>query len=458
MFKDSRDAAQIFAEYAADLKYEDIPEEAREASRRSILDTIGAILAGTSHDEGFRALVDLVREGGGKPESTILGYGDRVPVWMAALANNALCGVLHLDDTYDEAVTHPSSTSVPAALAVAERTGNISGRQLITAVTIGNDITCRLGLAICQRERGWLPDWYQTSVHGVFGAAAAAGKILGLDAARISAALGIALYQSAGTLEGPGVPSNFTAMGAVLAVLMAERGIKGTPTSLEGKAGLFNVYYGGDYNRKILIGELGKRFRGTGISFKPWPGLRYFHPYIDASIQLVTEYDIKVPEIKQIVLHVAGYVSGNCTPIEKRRYPQTLLEAITSLPYLVAVAVAHRNVRIKDLSEGQRDPLIRKASAKVVTSYDERFSITNEIGPAMVTIELNNGQQHTKQVFVAYGHPRNPLTETGIKEKFRDCVSQSLKPLSADKVDKVITMVDRLDDLDDVSRLIRLLS
>jgi len=454
------EAAQLFAEYAADLKYEDIPTDVRESTKGVILDTLGVILAGTAYGdtEGYTALIELIRDGGGKEESTILGYGYRVPAWMAAFANSALLRVLHYDDTYDEAVTHASSTTVPAALAIAERLKNVSGKEFITAVTVGNDITSRMGLSICLRPQGWKPDWYSTTVHGAFGAAAACGKLLGLDATGIQNALGIALYESAGTLEGPGIASNFTAKGAVISALMAEKGIKGTPTSLEGKVGLYNVYYGGDYNRSVLVDGLGSKFESAGISLKPWPGIRYYHPYIDCTLQLVREHGIAAEDIKQITMFVAGYVEMACQNMEVSRKPKTTLLAILSLPYLVAVAAAKGRVLLKDISaEAINDPVTLQVAEKIVPKFDERFSIRNEIGPAMVEIELNNGQTCSKQVSIAYGHPQNPLTEQDFMAKFRDCCSQSVKPLPDENIERVIDMVGHLEEIDDVSQVARLL-
>jgi 2-methylcitrate dehydratase PrpD len=454
------EASRALAKYAAELKYEDIPSDVREATKRSILDTLGVAAAGSGlgEAEGYIKFVELIKDGGGKEESTILGFGNRVPAWMAALANGALTRVLHYDDTYDEAVTHPSCTTVPASLAVAERLKNISGKDFITAVTLGNDITSRMGLSICLRPQGWKPDWYSTTVHGVFGAAAACGKLLGLDAEKMQNAFGIALYESAGTLEGPGMSSAFTSKGAVISALMAEKGIVFSKNSLEGNNGLFSVYYGGDYNRDVLISNLGDKFESAGISLKPWPGLRYYHPYFDATLQLVCDNDISVEAIKQITIFVAGYVEMCCQDMELRQNPTTLNEANISLPYLVAVAATKRRVSLMDITpEAIKDPLPLQIARKVVPKHDDRFSISNEIGPAMVEIELVNGKSFSKELKVAYGNPKNPITKEDLLYKFRDCVSHSIKPPTDKNVEQVIEMVARLEEVNDVGRVARLL-
>lgn len=455
------EAAEIMARYAAGLRFEDIPSEVRESTKASILDTLGVALAGSTlgQADGYPTLIELIRDGGGKRESTILGFGDRVPAWMAAFANAALARVLHYDDIHDEAVTHPSCIMVPATLAVAERVGNVGGKELLTAVTLGNDITSRMGLSICQRRHGWKPDWFQTTVHGVFGATAACAKILQLDTSRMQNALGIALNESSGTLEGVGMSSGFAAKGAVISALMAEKGIKGAKNSLEGKAGLYSAYYGSDYNRDVLVSDLGRRFESAGISFKPWPGLRYFHPYIDATLQLVNEHSIAAETIGKIKVFVAGFVQTYCEPLEVRRCPATLDEANKSLPYLVAVAAAKKRVTLKDISvEGINDHANLRVAQRVVPEFDSRFGASNEIGPAKVEIELIDGQSYSKQLSVAYGHPRNPMSKLDVIGKFRDCASHSIKPLPSDSIERAVDMLSRLEGIVDVGQIVRLLA
>jgi len=462
------EAAETLAQYAASLKYEDIPTEVRESAKRSILDTLGVAIAASTQGEGYRELVELIKDGSGTEESTILAFGGKVPAWMAAFANGAMARALDYDDTYDEAITHPSSTTVPATLAIAERLGKISGKELITAVTLGNDITSRMGLSICLRPRGWKPDWFLTTVHGVFGATAACSKLLELDASKIQNALGIALYESAGTLEAfspgaapmmTGMATGFTAQAAVFSALMAQRGITGARDSLEGKAGLYNVYFGGDYNRDVLIGNLGKKFGSAGISIKPWPGVRFINSYIDATLQLVREHDIASQDIRQITLFAAGWAQTLCEPLEMRRRPSTRDDANRSLPYLVAVAATKRKVTSKDLSpEAIKDPATLQFARRVTYKHDDRFGADNKIGPAMVGVELMNGKSYSKQLDIAYGHPRNPITWQDLTDKFRDCASSSAKPLSRQNIEKTIVMVSHLEEIDNVSQIIHTLA
>jgi 2-methylcitrate dehydratase PrpD len=455
------EAAETLAQFAAGLKYEDAPIEVRQHTKRNILDTMGIIIAASTVAEGCKELVGLIRDGGGKEESTILGFGGKVPAWMAAFANGAMARALCYDDAHDDAATHPSSITVPVALAVAERVGTVGGKELITAVTLGNELICRMGLSVCLTPQGWGADWFLATVHGVFGGAAACGKLLGFDAGKMQNAFGIALFDSAGTMEAVnpgsiatigGMATGFTAKASVLSALMAERGIAGAKNSLEGKAGLYNVYFRGNYDRDVLLGELGNKFDCAGISIKPWPAVRNYHGYIEATLGLVREHDIPCQDIRQITVFIARAGERlQCQPAGPNA-------AVRCLPYLIAVAAAKRRVTIRDIApEALREPATLELAQRVIPQFDERFSITSRMGSGKVQIELRNGKSHSKELDIAYGHPQNPIAWQDLIGKFRECASYSAKPISKQNVEEVIDMVNHLEEIDSVSRVLQIL-
>ncbi len=468
IMESEKEAAAVMAEYAAAINYGLIPPEVRESTKRSVLDTLGVILAASTRGEGYTELIGLINEGGGKEESTVIGFWNRVPAWMAAFANGAMARALMYDDSHDEAHTHPSSTTVPAALAIAERMGKASGRDFITAVTLGNDLIVRMGLSICLTRKKWQPSWCLTTVQGVFGAAATAGKLLGLDAGKIQNAFGIALDQSAGTMEAyspghaammTGMASGFTAKAAVFAALMAERGITGARNSLEGKAGLFNVHFHSEYNRDVLLNDLGKKFESAGTGIKPWPGVRYTHGYIEATLKLMRQHRIAADDISQITVFVGGMTQTLCEPLEAQRQPATCQDANRSLPYLVAVAATRGSVKVRDISpEGIKDRTTLQFARKIVPQFDERFSVPGRMGPGKVEIKLNNGKSYVMEIDRPYGDPENPISWQDLTAKFRDCASYSAKPLPAKKIEEIIDMVNHLEEMDDVTRLVRVMA
>ncbi|MFH1486358.1 MAG: MmgE/PrpD family protein, partial [Chloroflexota bacterium] len=190
------DAAVALAKNAARTRYSDIPVEAVEATKKDIIDTLGTTMAGSAA-AGGREIAELMRESGCGGKSTILVYGGKVCAENAAMANGSMGHALDYDDTHDAAILHVGVTTVPAAFAIAEQIGRVNGRDFITAVTLGIDVICRLGLA--NKEGPAEPGgWILTPLYGYFGAAIAAGKLLGLDEVGLINAMGIAYSQTAG--------------------------------------------------------------------------------------------------------------------------------------------------------------------------------------------------------------------------------------------------------------------
>ena len=180
-------------------KYEMLPREIVETTKKSILDTLGVMLAASTLEPACQEMVELAKESGGVEESTIIAFGGKAPSLMAAFANGSLTHALDYDDVHDEFGLHPTAACLPAALALSERIGEVDGKKFITAICMANDLTVRLGSAITQTqiEHGWM----RPTVFGTFGSAAAAGKILELNENQMVTALSLAFMQTAGTWE-----------------------------------------------------------------------------------------------------------------------------------------------------------------------------------------------------------------------------------------------------------------
>ncbi len=463
------DPAAVLARFTAATRYEDLPAGARDMAKRCLLDTLGVTVAASTRGIGHQALVRMIRQSGGVGESSILGFGGRAPAWLAAFANGAMARAVDFDDSHDESMTHPSSVVVPAALAMAERRGNVSGRELIRAIAIGNEILCRMGLAIARRPGGLkLDTWFPTSVFGAFGGTAACSAIMQFDAEKVRNAFGIVLFEAAGTLEAfsgsgqrgmmRGMITGMTAKSAVMATTMAEHGITGVPDSIEGEFGLYRVYYGGPYDRPALLGDLGERYESIDIGMKPWPTCRYTHSYIDATLQLVTEAGIDAADIEQVRIFVAGYAESRCVPLAQQRTPHNFNHAGHALPYLVALAAIRRQVTMNDLVNALDDRAILDLAQRVVPVHDPRFSIENKVGPSLIEIDMKGGGTRRKQLDHVYGGPQHPMSWDDLAAKFRLAVDLSARPPASDDVVRLIDRVAHLDDVDDVSELTKALA
>jgi 2-methylcitrate dehydratase PrpD len=441
-------------------KYEDLPKETVETTKKSILDTLGVIAAASGISPECRLLIDLIKDAGGKEESTIIGWGGRVPAWMAAFANGAMGHCLDYDDLFYEALVHPSCPVVSAGLAIAERLSGVSGKEFITAVALGSDLICRMGLAV-----NWKMDWNLTTLLGAFGTAATSGKLLKLNEAGNVSALGIVLCEAGGTHEMRysvgnhlgGMRDGYPAKDGVLSALMAKQGIIGPENCLEGRAGLFNVHFGGDFKKEVLIADLGKKFVGTHVAIKAWPTCGTSHVYIDATLRIVIDQDIQPRDIEAITLYVGDFGMLHCQPIEERRCPQTTSDAKYSIPFSAAIAATKRRVAIEDLTlEGIREPGILEMAQRVNPKRDARFNADEGEPPGMVEINTKDGSSHSQRLEFGYGHPKNPISKADVIKKFQDCLSYSARTISEDNSEKIIEMVMNLEKTEDVGRLPRL--
>jgi 2-methylcitrate dehydratase PrpD len=455
------DLTREFASFVADTEYADLPASAVEGAKKSVLDTIGVILAASGVEPAVRGVNDLVRETGGAPESTVLGFGGKAPALMAAFANGAMAHCLDFDDHAPEG-HHPSSSIVPAAFALAERAGGVSGPQMIAAIAAGQDMFLRLRRNVESRQ-----DWHLTTVLGVFSAAAAAARVLRLGKERIVDALGIAGMQACGTLELAygvgsdlrGMYAGFSTKGAVLAALMAEKGISGTKSMFEGKAGLFNVYFGGKYDREKMVQDLGKTYSGGSILYKPWPSCGASHGFIHATIELMREYALAIDDIEQIRVNVGDFQWQLCDPIESRRAPATSADAKFSIPFCVAVAATRGRVTVADfIGDALRDPDVLAMASKVVPVLDSGFDWKTTLPKGRLDIVTRDGRTLSRVGDNVPGDAESPMTWEYLDDKFLDCASFAAVPLSIEKIRRAQEMVRHLDALDNVTDLLRVLA
>ncbi len=456
-------AISQFIKHFTTLCYEDLPAAAVEAAKKEVLDSLATALGG-SGKAGIKELVDMVKEWGGEKQSTIIAYGIKCPAPSAAQVNGTMIHALDYDDGHQAALVHTGCITVSTAFAVAERTGKVSGKELITAIALGGDFMARLGLAGRPGKTALSSGWHPTTLLGHFGAAAIAGRIMGLDEDKMTNALGLAYHQAGGA--GSGVSDGalakrmgpgFAAKAGITAALMAERGITGERDPLEGKTGLFNTYMGGDYDPEILTADLGKRFEGVNIGDKPYPCCGLIHACIDAALALKSKHDIHIEQIKEIIAYGGQSIYDLSQPPEVKRHPRTIIDAQFSVPWVVATAIVKGKVTVDDFTDAaiKRREILQisgKVGGKLVPEMDR-----HGVGPGGVIIKMKDGAEYKEEVEHCLGSVERPMTFNDITKKFRECAAGSRKPLPKETIDKVIAMVGRLEKLDDAATIIRLL-
>lgn len=459
------DAVWPLAKHVLAVKYEHIPQADIDAAKLSILDTLGVALAGSSAD-GCSVVADFAKEQEGKEESTIWIYGNRVPAVNAVLANCTMARARDLGNVHPKAQVHLSESTVPVAFAMAERQGAVSGRDLIAAVVVGNDLIARLTLACNQNlimVNGVDPAW----AHGVFGAVAVAGKLLELDEEAMVNALGFSVGQAMFTLQGQNEGSKWwpmchglTAHAGVLSALMAKKGIAGSKQVFEGQFGYYNSFVQGNYSRSELVKDLGKRFEGSYASFKPYPCCAHTHAAIAAALTLVQKHNIKPEEVKGIVVQGNDVMAINMSiPRETKCNPPNPVVAMFSLPWTVATAIVKRSVGLDDFTQDAvEDKRVIELANRVFVQEDPALSAGARVSPAVVEITTKDGKIYRERVEHCKGHPADPFSADEMADRFRGLARYAARPLPSEKVESIITMIRNLENLDDAAKVVSLIS
>jgi 2-methylcitrate dehydratase PrpD len=448
------------AKYIFETNYEALPHAVVNVTKKALLDGIGVILGAGTLGEGCRAFVDLAIQGGGKQESTIIGFDTKVPSYMAAFANGSMAHALDFEDAHEGALVHSNAATIPAALAVAESRRVTNGKELITALTLGSDIVCRMGLALKEDliEYGW----YHPAILDAFGATAAASKLLKLTPEQILDAFSLCLCQA--TCSGEIVYSpksviraireSFGAKTGVLSALLAKEGIRGFDEPFEGKAGFFNLYAKGKYDPALLLKDLGTLFESANIAFKAWPSCRGTHAYVEGALAIVKENNIRLADIDSIKV-VVGERSINrrlCEPLEKKQHPSVAIDAKFSIPFTVATALVHKTITLDSFTpQSLKNAEVLNMAEKVTYEIDANAERSDSV-QGYTEIKLKNGETKSKKVEFVYGHPKNPIDAESLVAKFINCASHSAKQIDTQRV---IEMVMSLEDLHDVRGLIK---
>ena len=441
-------ATQEIASHIAGLSYGNIPEKNLKDMKILLLDYLAVALRGAKTPSGEIA-ARFTRDLEERKESTIIVYGYRVSAHGAAFCNAISSHSIELDDADSEALFHFSPAIFSGALAMAERE-RVSGKSFLTAVVAACDIVARLSRTLnpALRDRGF----HTTATCGIFGVAAAAGKILGLDEDKQTSALGLAGAQSSGLMEmyGTSMQKRFnpgpTARGGVIAALLAQRGFTGAETILEGQRGFCRAFAGVTDLTK-LTQELGKEFP-IYIEYKPYACARPIHNAIDCALEIRKKHDINIADIEAISVRRHPDWANYHGISEPHNYH----EAQMSLPYSVAIGLIEGKAFIDQYSDDRiKDERVVRLTRMVVISADP--SLPRGVSCAM-EIKMKDGSVYNSQVDYAKGSIENPMTAEERIDKFQSLASGVLPD---EKRATIISMVDKLEELKDISELCELL-
>jgi 2-methylcitrate dehydratase PrpD len=439
------------ARFAADLDFAGLPEGVRERAKLCVLDWLGAALAGVP-ERVSRAAVRTTLEAGGAEQAALIGGAARVPAGAAAWANGVTGHAAELDDIHAEAIIHPGAAVVPAALAAAELRA-ASGADLLAAVVAGYETAVRAGAAVNPSHYRF---WHTTGTCGTFGAAAAAGRLLGLDAAGMARALSIAGTHAAGMLAVFGTdakalnPGRAARDGLTAAGLAAE-GVSAPEEIFEGERGFLRAA-GTDSDSARLTAALGDAFAIEATITKRHASCGHTHAALDALLELASEHGIAAADVSAIEVEtyaIAAEVTGG------NMRPRTPGEARFSMAHCAAAALLRGRVGLEECSAtALEDREIADLSARVTVRAHADFDGVR-LGAARVRVRTAAGGEFTRRVDAPRGYPDNPMTRDELEEKFAALAALSIP---ANRAAEIAALTAGLDGAASVEELAGLLA
>jgi len=448
-------ATSAIAEFIVKSRWEECPEPAVAAARRAILDCLGVMLAG-SVDPPARIVQSVARAEGGAPLATVVGTGQRTGAVWAALCNGTAAHALDFDDTNFAMLGHPSAPVLAAALAAGEL-GLADGRAVVHAFLLGFEVETTLAEVV--NPEHYDHGWHATCTLGTLGAAAAAARLLDLDAGQTCMALATAASQSSGLKENFGTMTKpfhagHAARSGVLAALLAREGWTASDQALEGPQGWVSVL-GAGARRLEALATLGAPWKilTSGVAVKPYPSCACTHSIIDGTLELKRVHGLLPEQVAEITVGINAIVPK----ILIHHDPHTGLEAKFSAEFSAAAALCEERVGIGTFRDDTvRTPAIRDLMARVRVVVDPE--IPGDLERHMwskVTLRLTDGRTLQIGPRQVPGHPGTPLTLEALRDKFNACAALVLPE---DRVASVREMVEGLDGCPDLRSLTAILS
>jgi len=450
----------------SELDYKKLPLKVITKTKQLLLDYIGYTLDASRGEKAADIIIGTIKELGGKPESTVLGYGFKTSCLFSAFANGAMGHMTELDDVHPRTGTHPGDSIIASALALGEREG-ISGQELLIAIIAGYEATLRIGDSVMPTHywRGFHP----SATFNTFGAAVAAGKILNFNSEQIAGALGLAGLQATGyfyyILENLRMPKDFNtgraALSGVLAALLIQKGFQGGKTVLESEKGFCKLFSDPFSVRLDRISDrVGQLFKIMEVGHKPYTGCLHMHAAINATLNILEKHPISPDEVEEVNARI--YVTGASFVDDPEPWLPDRAGYGTrySAQFNLAVAILedkkgiqsllnHSNVRKKI-----NDPAIRKFMKKVKVIPDSDLDkVYPKARAAFVEIKTIE-ETYSERVDFPKGEIENPLTQNELEEKFMILAKNAL--LKRNVIEKALKMINSIEELKDIKNLLKL--
>ncbi len=443
---------EVLAEFALKQKLESLPKSVLEKAKLLVLDGVGLALGAAREDFAHKTMKALRVLGQGS-EATVVGFKDKVPVASAPLLNGMLIHAFDFDDTHHPLVIHNTSVVMPAALATSEWLG-LTGKDFITACAVGFEVSLRVARGPrvhAMHGRGYHP----TAVCGVFGGAAAAGRLLGLSHDQLVYAFGLAGSQGSGNMEWQSDGSwskrfqpGWASHGAVVGALLAREGYTAPRTALEGPRGFYFTHVGeGNFDVQSAIDGIGSDWELNRVEFKPYPCAGALQATVRACVNLHNRYHFKADDIVEVECRLR---MGD-SPVQEGRervfsvqQPQGDYGAHFSTPFIAAVALLKGRLALVDFDgDALSDPEVLKLSSKI-RREDDPNSGRPKYASGHVFLKTKDGKVYEERQHIHPGHVENPVSPDDVQEKYR---YNALRLVNEEKAEALLRQVMSIDQL-----------
>jgi 2-methylcitrate dehydratase PrpD len=434
-------ASARLASFVAAASWADVAAQSHEA-KRSILNFFATAL-GSAHDPAVTQALRALSPFSGAATSGIIGRPERLDALGAAFVNAISANLLDFDDTHPDTIIHPAAPVAAPVLALAQARG-VSGRDVLTAFILGVDVECRIGNAVSPGH--YARGWHITSTCGIFGAAAACARLLGLPADKIAHAIGIAASQSAGIVENlPSAAKNVSvgnaARNGLFAALLAEQGYAASPLAIEGRLGWARAM-GDAPDLERMLGKLGRSYEIAKNTYKPYPAGIVFHAVIDACFKLRARLDGRIDSIAAVTVHGSALLLARGDRVVRNER-----DARVSIHHCAACALL---LGVAGVPEFSGAAVVRPDVVTLREKVRAELDASLPDGAARVAVQLSSGERLDETVMEARGSLADPLSDADIEAKLRACLRLGGADWDADAV---IEAVWRLDGLADTSAL-----
>jgi 2-methylcitrate dehydratase PrpD len=443
----------ILAHFIAQSRYEGLPQDVVNQTKKCVLDLIGAAIGGSKTDVG-RMMVEFIKQIDTREESRIVGWNSKASSPYAALAIGSMAQDLELDDVNRMSHMHPGVSTIPTALSLCDKEKK-SGRDLIISTVVGYEVVNRIGKSV---SPSILRDTvFHPAVLWTFGSIASACKVLGLDAETCVNAIGMGSLGPT-AVEDPfrqgvmvkdlyGGWPNFV---GIMCSLMAMRGFTGSRTLIESDLGIAKMA-SKQHDLTRIAKDLGDTYEIMNSGFKPYAACRRAHPAIDATLEILDKHTIEPQKIRRI--DVGTFCAASRLT---NTHPDNPVAARYSIPYALALTLFKRKVWIEDFNQSvlQDEKILNLAKKVHVYLNEELDKLYDSKWPALVEIELEGGERYSSQVDWPKGEPEIPLSDKQIKQKF---ISTASTVIGEKKAHRVVEIIDDLEDLSNVAVLTGLL-